>query len=105
MRLNAESSCNMERARVEKFLGKRVRVDLLGGQNLAGELRVPVPWPDRFELLASDGHTHQIFDVYDVADIMLVHPAEEAAMERECACNEEDLMSWTTCPLHRFDRQ
>jgi len=95
----------MERERVEKFIGKRVRVDLAGGQNLAGELRVPVPFPHQFEVLASDGHTHSVFSTHDVADIMLLHPAEEAAMERECTCNESDLMSWTTCELHRFDGQ
>jgi hypothetical protein len=94
----------MDRERLEKFLGKRVRVDLHGGQNLAGELRIHI-LPGMFEVLESDGLTHNGFWPHDVADIMLLHPAEEAAMERECTCNEEDLMSWTTCPLHRFDGQ
>jgi hypothetical protein len=96
--------CVMERERIEKFIGKRVRVDLNSGQNLPGELRVPAFSPRQFEVVESDG-THALFWEHQVADIMLLHPAEEAAMERECTCNEEDMMSWTTCPLHRYEEQ
>jgi hypothetical protein len=96
----------MEKKRLEKFVGKLVRVDLSGGQQLHGTLGTP-PLPGMFELLnqTAKGNEHTIFWPVDVEDIMLLHLAEAAAMERDCTCDENDLMSWTACPLHRFEGQ
>lgn len=93
----------MDRERIEKFVGLLVRVDLDGGQNLAGELKVRAFSPGQFEVVA-DGK-HELFSADQVADIIRLHPAEVAEMKRDCICTEADLMSWTTCPLHRFDGQ
>jgi hypothetical protein len=98
----------VDRERIEKFMGRLVRVDLAYGQNLAGELRVPTPFPSQYEVLTDgpDGSiTHAVFSAEDVANIILLHPAEAEEMKRDCTCTEADLMSWTTCPLHRFEGQ
>ena len=95
----------MDKERVEKFVGKLVRVDLSGEQNLHGALGIPATPPGTFELLLQrdGGNEHWVFWAEDVQDIMLLHPAERAEMERDCICDENDLMSWTACPLHRFE--
>lgn len=93
----------MDRARIEKFVGLLVRVDLVSGQNLAGTLGVPTFSPRQFEVVQDKKHT--LFWAEDVADIMRLHPAEEAEIDLLCTCTGDGEMSWTTCPRHSFEGQ
>jgi hypothetical protein len=70
-------------------------------------LGVPAFVPGQFDLTAKagSGTENTVFWTEDVVDIMLLHPAEGAEMERDCICDEDDLMSWMRCPLHRFEGQ